>query len=53
MDRIHEARLLDSGYDIPADFDLDAYLGDTWGLMRGAAGEVEEVVLEFEPEAGR
>lgn len=53
LDRIREAELLDVGYTIPADFDLDAYLGDAWGLMRGAAGEPEEVVLVFAPEAGR
>lgn len=53
IDRVQEAAILDSTYTIPADFDLDDYLGDAWGLMRGAAGEVEAVELLFEAEAGR
>ncbi len=53
VDRIREATLLDDRYSIPADFDLDAYMGATWGLMRGEAGEPVDVVLRFGPEAGR
>ncbi len=53
IDRVLEAEILDTTYTIPADFDVDAYLGDAWGLMRGAAGAPERVVLLFEPEAGR
>jgi predicted DNA-binding transcriptional regulator YafY len=53
VDRVRGAVLLDAPYTIPADFDVDAYLGDAWGVMRGAAGEPETVVLIFEPEAGR
>lgn len=53
VDRIQEATLLDTTYTIPASFDVDAYLGDGWGLMRGAAREPEDVVLIFEPQAGR
>jgi predicted DNA-binding transcriptional regulator YafY len=53
VDRIREATLLDERYRIPDDFNLDDYLGATWGLMRGEAGEPEDVVLRFEPEAGR
>ncbi len=53
VDRIRQADLLDDPYTIPADFDLEAYLGDSWGLMRGKAGEPEDVELLFEPEAGR
>lgn len=53
VDRVEEAELLDTSYAIPADFDPDVYLGDSWGVMRGAAGEPEEVELLFEPEAGR
>ncbi len=53
VDRVKETELLETTYSIPADFDLDAYLGDAWGVMRGAAGEPERVVLLFEPEAGR
>nr|MBC7245029.1 WYL domain-containing protein [Chloroflexota bacterium] len=53
VDRVQEAEILDTTYTVPRDFDVDAYLGDTWGLMRGAAGEPERVVLQFEPQAGR
>ncbi len=52
IDRIQEATLLDERYSVPDDFDLDAYLGETWGMMRGEAGEPVDVVLRFEPEAG-
>jgi predicted DNA-binding transcriptional regulator YafY len=53
LDRIQSASLLDSAYTIPPTFDIDAYLGDGWGLMRGSARPTEEVSLLFEPEAGR
>ncbi len=53
VDRVQEAELLETSYSVAPDFDLDAYLGDAWGVMRGAAGEAEDVVLVFEPEAGR
>jgi len=52
IDRIREATLLDERYRFPADFDLDDYLGMTWGIMRGESCEPEDVVLRFEPEAG-
>ena len=53
MDRIQSASLLESIYSVPASFDIDEYLGDGWGVMRGAARPAEEVALLFEPEAGR
>jgi len=53
VDRIREATLLDERYDIPADFDVEAYMGAGWGAMRGEAGRPEEVVLRFGPQAGR
>jgi predicted DNA-binding transcriptional regulator YafY len=53
VDRIREATLLDGRYSVPADFDLDAYMGMGWGLMRGKAKEPVDVVLHFGPEAGR
>ncbi len=53
VDRVQEAELLEASYSVPPDFDLDTYLGDAWGVMRGAAGKAEDVVLLFEPEAGR
>jgi len=53
VDRIQEATLLEERYRIPDDFNLDDYMGATWGLMRGEAGEPADVVLRFGPEAGR
>lgn len=53
VDRVRAAVLLETTYVIPADFDVDVYLGHSWGIMRGAAGEPETVELLFEPEAGR
>lgn len=53
VDRVQEAEILATTYAVPSDFDLDSYLGDAWGLMRGAAGTPEVVKLLFEPEAGR
>lgn len=53
LDRVLEARLLATTYTIPADFDLDAYLGDNWGIMRDAGPPAEAVALLFAPEAGR
>jgi predicted DNA-binding transcriptional regulator YafY len=53
VDRVRAGVLLDTLYTIPADFDLNTYLGTAWGMMRGAAGEPETVELIFEPEAGR
>jgi predicted DNA-binding transcriptional regulator YafY len=53
VDRVQEADLLGAHYLIPPGFDVNAYLGDGWGMMRGAAGQAERVELVFEPEAGR
>ena len=53
VDRIREAILLDERYQVPHDFDLEQYMGATWGLMRGQAGEPVEVLLKFGAEAGR
>lgn len=53
VDRIREATLLDERYRVPEDFAPAAYLGPAWGMMRGGAGEPVDVVLRFEPEAGR
>ena len=53
VDRIRQAVLLEERYAVPEDFDLDGYLGPGWGLMRGEAGEAEEIILRFTPEAGQ
>jgi predicted DNA-binding transcriptional regulator YafY len=51
VDRIHHCVLTDERYAIPADFDLSAYLGPTWGVLRGEGGTSEEVVLDFSAQA--
>lgn len=51
IDRILTAAMTEERYGIPADFDVDEYLGAAWGLMR-SCGKPVEVVLRFEPEAG-
>ena len=53
VDRIQEATLLDERYRIPDDFDVDAYMGSSWGAMRGGAGEPVEVALRFGSQAGQ
>ncbi len=53
FDRVLSAVLLDETYQISDTFDLEEYLGDTWGMMRGAAGEAEDVCLHFDEVAGR
>lgn len=53
VDRIRQVARTGETFDFPEQFDLDMYLGGAWGLLRGEAGEPEEVVLEFEPGTGR
>jgi len=53
VDRIQEATLLNERYSIPADFDVDEYMGLGWGAMRSGSGEPVDVVLRFGPQAGR
>ncbi len=52
IDRIREASLPGTRYTIPNDFNLNDYLGDTWGIMSGDGQAPIDVVLLFEPEAG-
>ncbi len=51
VDRIQECALVEEHYMIPADFDLEAYLGPTWGVLRGQTGAVEDVTLCFTSQA--
>jgi predicted DNA-binding transcriptional regulator YafY len=53
VDRITEAELLEITYFVPRDFDIDEYLGDSWGMMRGSTESPELVQLTFDPQAGR
>ena len=52
-DRILSGEILDQHYEIPSHFNLDEYLGDGWGMLRGIAEEVDDVVLHFDDTAGR
>jgi predicted DNA-binding transcriptional regulator YafY len=53
VDRIQQARLLGVEYSIPAGFSLEAYMGNTWGVLRQPQGPEEEVQLLFDAVAGR
>ncbi len=52
IDRIRQASLLGERYTIPNDFDVNDYLGDTWGIMNGDGRAPVDVLLLFEAEAG-
>lgn len=53
VDRIQAMARTGEHFEYPEEFDLAGYMGRTWGILRGEAGEPEDVVLEFAPEAGR
>ena len=47
--RLESAQLLDELYTIPPDFDPEAHLAGSWGIMSG--DQVSEVILRFTPAA--
>ncbi len=49
LDRLERAQMLDETYEIPPDFDPQAYLASAWGIMTGES--LATVVLEFSPKA--
>lgn len=53
VDRIDALEPSGERFSYPEEFDLSAYLGPTWGLLRGEAGAPEDVVVEFSPQASR
>jgi predicted DNA-binding transcriptional regulator YafY len=53
VDRIRELALTSERYRVPEDFDLSAYLGEGWGLLRGVTRAPETVRIRFAPRAGR
>lgn len=53
LDRVREATLTDEAYELPGDFDADAWLGQAWGLVHQPGQAPEDVELLFEPFAGR
>lgn len=53
VDRIESCRVTAERFEMPEDFDPVSYLGPAWGVLRGASGPAEDVVLHFKAEAGR
>ena len=53
LDRIKAVTLLDGRYTIPESFDLAAYRGATWGVLRGEDSGPADVELLFTARAGR
>jgi predicted DNA-binding transcriptional regulator YafY len=51
VDRIQSCDVTSTVYAIPDDFDPQEYIGPSWGILRGEAGPVEDVVLHFNAEA--
>jgi len=49
IERLEHAEILDEPYGIPTDFDPEAYLSTSWGIM--TSQEMFEVVLRFSPAA--
>ncbi len=47
LERLERAQMLDQSYEIPPDFDPQAYLASSWGIMHGK--KETEVVLQFSP----
>ena len=47
LERLERAQMLDENYDIPPNFDPQAYLASSWGIMHG--DKDVEVVLQFSP----
>ncbi len=45
LSRLESAELLDEAYSIPPDFDPEAHLANSWGIMSGEG--VSEVILRF------
>lgn len=53
VDRIDRAELTDEHYRVPEAFNVEEYLGESWGVIRREGTESEEVVVHFDDEAGR
>ena len=45
LNRLESAQLLDESYTIPEDFDAEAFLSSSWGIMTG--DQIDEVELRF------
>ena len=49
LERLERAQVLAQPFTIPSEFDLEAHLTTSWGIMAGS--ELTEVALRFTPEA--
>ena len=49
LERLETAQVLETVYTLPLDFDPEAYLATSWGIMTGQA--TTEVILRFTPAA--
>ena len=52
VERIRTSTVTADRYEIPEDFDPDAWLAHSWGIWSAESG-VEEVVLRFDPSVGQ
>jgi proteasome accessory factor B len=52
MPRVKGPRVLEEGFEVPADFDAGRYFGDSFGVWLGD-GRAEEIVLELDGYAAR
>jgi predicted DNA-binding transcriptional regulator YafY len=49
VERIRQATLTQDRYDIPADFDPDAWLANSWGIWSSDSTPAERIRLRFDP----
>lgn len=53
LDRIQECQVLDEPYQVPADFSVDRYLGNSWGIFALTNKPPKRIVLKVDPEVAR
>ena len=53
LERIVDARLIGSSFEVPADFDIDATTSGSWGIWLGIDGAPDDVELIFDADVVR
>lgn len=53
VNRILDCRLLEETYRIPDDFNIDRYLGDSWGIFTPPGKQAKRIVIKFDPDIAR
>ncbi len=53
IDRIKGVELLERTFELPEDLSMNAYFVGVWGVFPRKTGSLEDIVLEFEPDAAR